>query len=180
MSDGEQLLEKSSLSDINAGNSRLSFSQEASYCRGPSCQSRQPIDSSFVGQNGDMQIVSGPIVQPSRYYEAQNSAYYPQQTSGSYYQPQGYGWNSHGYRSSGISDVMTQQHNGYYQPHGYGWNSHGNNRSSSIPHVISDVITRQHNGYSQPHGYGGYNQPHGYGGHNSRHFSGGHGFPRHR
>lgn len=161
MSDGEQLLEQPSVRGINTGDSRLSLSQEASCCRGSSCQ-RQPIDSSFVGPNGDMQLVnSRQIVQPSRYYEDHNSTYYqqPYAHGGSYYQPHDYRRNNHGYQSSNIphviSDVITQQHSGYNQPYGYGFGNSGYQRSN-IPHVIRDVITQQHNGrsyYNNPHGY---------------------------
>ncbi|MBX9687382.1 MAG: thioredoxin family protein [Candidatus Obscuribacterales bacterium] len=44
---------------------RKAFSQEASCCRGSSCQT-SPVDSAFVGQNGDLQIVNNHVHPPAK------------------------------------------------------------------------------------------------------------------
>lgn len=160
MSCCEQRLDQPSVRDMNAAESRASFSQEASCCRGPGCQS-QPVDSAFVGSSGDVQLVNtgAPMNQTARYDEVQDHSHYRQPHAYGVRYPQlpGYGRGNFGHQRPSlahtISDVVTQGHGGHHQQFGYGRGNFDYQRSN-IPHVISDVITQQHSGYNQPYGYG--------------------------
>lgn len=127
MSCCEQPFEQPSVRDINAAESRSSFSQEASCCRGPGCQS-QPVDSAFVGSHGDVQITNScaPMAQPSSYDAVHDQS--------NYRQPHAYGAR-------------------YPQLPSYGRDNYGHQRPS-LAHTISDVVTQGHGGHHQQFGYG--------------------------
>lgn len=171
MSCCEQQFEQSSFIDTNAANSRLCLSREASCCRGTSCNAPSaPIDSAFVGSNGDLQIVNGgaAIGQPFDQFGNPSCDQQPNAYGGRYQYLPSYGRGIYGhYRPNiahAVADVITQRHSGYYQPSFGSWNySH---HAQTIGHVISDLVTQRHGGYYQPSFLSA--------GHQLRHLFGGH------
>lgn len=155
MSCCEEPFEQLNVRNVNAEESRLSLSQEASCCRVPSCP-RQPVNYEFRGPNGDLQIIDSgaPIAQRCSLNEASNLSW-----SGRHPYALGYGRSNFSHYKPNIAhvigDAITQRHSGYYQPQGYGWGNYGHPRQN-IAHVIGDVITQRHSGYYQPsmHGIG--------------------------
>lgn len=111
----------------NGDNASQAFSREASCCRGSSSCQPSPVDSAFVGQNGDIQIVNNA-----------NS-----------YQSYGAGWNGGYYNRPSvphvINDVINQNHS--YQPygggHGGGFNG-GHNYRPSLLHTNVGHGSRRH------------------------------------